>query len=71
MVLEAMEKKFSFMVDKSGLEGPYIPPTKVSAQAIIDSYNPYVDSELLKSNPICFDIFRKDYNYREEVSFEA
>ncbi len=69
MVLEAIERFFGLEVDKSGLSGPYMPPEKVTPEAIVESYDPYADSNMLKASPHLFDILRRDYNYREEVRF--
>ncbi len=68
MVLEEMENFFGFEVDKSGLAPAYIHPGFVTAAQIMDSYNPYVDTEALRKAPEDFDILRRNYNYREEVS---
>lgn len=70
MVLEAVEDFFNLEVDKSGLASAYTPWNSITAEEIVSSYNPYVDSEALKKNPDEFDELRRNYNYREEVRGE-
>lgn len=68
MVLEELEKFFGFEVDKSGLAPAYISPKDLTAESIISSYDPYIDTAALRSDPAAFDTIRRNYNYREEVS---
>lgn len=67
MVLEAVEKEFGVEIDKSGLEGPYSGSAGITAQAILDSYNPIEDTMALRQAPEKFDKLRANYKYREEV----
>lgn len=69
MVLEAVEEQFGISIDKTGLEGRYVSPSEVTAQAIIDSYDPASDTNQLRSNPSAFERLRHDYHYREETKF--
>lgn len=68
MVLEELEKFFGFEVDKSGLAPAYISPKDLTAESIISSYDPNIDTAALRSDPAAFDTLRRNYNYREEVS---
>lgn len=68
MVLEELEKFFGFEVDKSGLAPAYISPKDLTAESIISSYDPVIDTAALRSDPAAFDTLRRNYNYREEVS---
>lgn len=68
MVLRELDDFFGFETDKSGLAPAYKPHETLSAQKIIDSYNPFVDTKALKTNPQDFDLLRRNYLYREEVS---
>lgn len=68
MVLEELEKFFGFEVDKSGLAPAYISPKDLTAESIISSYDPAIDTAALRSDPAAFDTLRRNYNYREEVS---
>lgn len=70
MVLEEMEKFFGFEVDKSGLAPAYVYPEKITAEEIVDSYDPSVDTDALLSAPKKFDLLRRNYNYREECVFK-
>ena len=70
MVLEEIEKEFGIQVDKSGLAPKYTYPAAITAQQIVDSYDPAVDTDLLRAEPTAFDTLRRNYNYREEVNRE-
>ncbi len=67
MVLEAVEEILGVPADKSGLEGPYMPPADLSAESITASYDPAIDTEALRKEPENFDLLRHHYAYREEV----
>lgn len=67
MTLENLEHVFGFTTDKSGLADNYILPSSLSAEQILDSYDPATDTALLRSNPTNFEKFRNSYNYREEA----
>lgn len=67
MVLEQVEKQFGLEVDKSGLAPVYEYPESLSAEDIINSYDPAEDTRMLRENPENFDILRRNYNYREEA----
>ncbi len=69
MVLEAIGEHFGFAPDLSGLEGPYKAPARISAKAIIDSYNPISDTLQLKADPDAFDTLRANYSFRREPRF--
>ncbi len=66
MSLEAIERKFNVSIDKSGLEGTYKAPELVDPQTIVDSYDPYADTKLLKSDPTHLDSLRDNYPLRHE-----
>jgi len=69
MALEAIGEHFGFAPDLSGLEGPYKAPARISAKAIIDSYNPISDTLQLKADPDAFDTLRANYSFRREPRF--
>ncbi len=69
MVLEAIGEHFGFNPDTQGLEGPYTPPTTVTPQAILDSYDPMADTIPLRANPDDFDVLRRNYCFRSEPVF--
>ena len=69
MVLEAIGEHFGFAPDLSGLEGPYKAPARISAKAILDSYNPISDTLQLKADPDAFDTLRANYSFRREPRF--
>lgn len=67
MALEAIENKFGISVDKSGLEGAYNHLRVLTADDILNSYNPKCDTDALREEPDKFDELRRNYNYREEA----
>ena len=67
MVLESVAETFGISPDLSGLAPDYTPKESLSAQEIIDSYDPEIDTAPLRENPEQFDILRRNYNFREEV----
>lgn len=69
MVIEAVERKFGVEVDKSGLEGAYVPPVALAPDEILRSYDPFADDAALRKSPAAFEQLRHDYHYREEVAF--
>ncbi len=69
MVLEAVEDKFGVEVDKSGLAPAWRPRKEITAGAILESYDPYVDDRALREAPEAFDRLRANYNYRSEPDF--
>ncbi|MBD5357459.1 MAG: 4-phosphoerythronate dehydrogenase [Bacteroides sp.] len=66
MVLEAVEKKFGVTVDKSGLEGAYQAPEMVNPEKIVASYDPYVDTSLLRNASDELERLRDTYCLRRE-----
>lgn len=66
MSLEAIENKFNVSVDKSGLESEYVAPETVAPQIIIESYDPYADTAMLKAAPTHLDNIRDNYPLRQE-----
>lgn len=66
MALEAIEQFFGVTVDKSGLEGKYNSPAGIATETICASYNPFADTNALKSHPDRFEQLRGDYDYRKE-----
>ena len=70
MALEAVERRFGVALDKSGLEGAYLPPVKaISPETIVESYDPAADTAMLRSRPEAFEELRGAYRYRPEVAF--
>jgi hypothetical protein len=45
------------------------PPAAVDKETLIASYDPFADSELLKSSPETFEHLRDSYPLRHEVKF--
>lgn len=66
MSLEAIEDKFHVNIDKSGLEGGYVAPNYVNPQTIVESYDPYADTAMLKADPTHLDRIRDNYPLRHE-----
>lgn len=70
MALEAVERRFGLSLDKSGLEGDYVPPVgSIDPVKITGSYDPAADTARLRKSPEKFEQLRSDYDYRPEVVF--
>lgn len=67
MALEAVRETLGIAVDTSDLAGPYRGTDGLTADRIIESYNPGVDTASLRGAPEAFDTLRAKYQYREEV----
>jgi erythronate-4-phosphate dehydrogenase len=48
---------------------PMVPPTSVTREAVIASYNPFADTEILRAAPATFEHLRDSYALRHEVPF--
>lgn len=69
MALEAVERTFGVTLDKSGLEGDYVAPEgSIDPVKIMESYDPAVDTQKLRTSPEKFEQLRGDYDYRKEVA---
>ena len=68
MSIENLEKVFGITGDTSGLEGKYILPAGIDENLIINSYDPFKDSDNLKNNPSDFEKLRHEYDFRDEVT---
>lgn len=66
MVLEAVAGYFGVDIDMSGLEPAYRLPAALSAERIMESYDPAGDDEALRAEPARFDELRANYDYRPE-----
>lgn len=69
MLLEALQTHSGITMDTSGLEPAYDLATAVlpTAQRILASYDPAVDTAPLRRNPEKFEKLRHDYDYRPEA----
>ncbi len=69
MLLEALQAHSGIQMDTSGLEPAYDLATAVfpTAQRILASYDPAVDTAPLRRNPEKFEKLRHDYDYRPEA----
>lgn len=68
MALEALKEGLGIPVDTDGLAPDYNEPEHLSAEVITASYDPQVDTDMLRGAPGEFDRLRNEYVYREEVS---
>lgn len=70
MALTAVGEFFNLPIDTSGLCGEYVSPGNVfptgAAQIIMDSYNPFADTDALRADPSAFEKLRSEYDYRHE-----
>lgn len=69
MSLEALKEIEGINVDISGLECEPGATLKLTRKLIENSYNPFVDSNKLKSDPYEFEMLRNKYDYRHEPLF--
>lgn len=71
MVLEAVKEVLGEEVNTSGLECNCPENVMISRELIEDSYNPEIDSRLLKKNILKFEQIRNEYTYRHEPQFNT
>lgn len=67
MALEGIMEGLGIEADLTGLEGAYLPHERLTAQQIMDSYDPGIDTAALRAAPGEFDRLRREYDYRREV----
>ncbi len=67
MALEALAKHFNLTIPNVAQDIATGAANNVTLQSISDSYNPLIDTQALKSNPLDFEALRNNYNYRNEV----
>lgn len=66
-VLEALRDTFGIDVDLEGLAAPYKEPLILSAENIIESYDPSEMTSLLKLHPDRFESLRNSYSLHSEI----
>ena len=67
MVLNALAKHFNLTIPNVAQGIATSAAYNVTLQSISDSYNPLIDTQALKSNPLDFEALRNNYIYRNEV----
>ena len=67
MALEAVADVLNTPVDLSGLQGPYIMPDGLMAEAILDRYDPAEMTAALKFAPASFESLRNSYPLHSEI----
>ena len=67
MALEALAKHFYLTIPNVAQDIATGAANNVTLQSISASYNPLIDTQALKSNPLDFEALRNNYNYRNEV----
>lgn len=67
MVLEAVNRCFGTDISTEGLAPAYVSPADLSAEKIIDSYDPAADTLLLRNDPDRLDWLRDNYTLRREI----
>lgn len=67
MVVDALNRLYGFTAPVNMPSAPSSGAEVNSLQEILDSYNPLVDTELLRNNPDSFESLRNHYNLRPEV----
>ena len=67
MVLETIGRHFGFSPDLSGLAPAYTTPDALTAEKIVESFDPRPIDALLRAETSDFDRIRKEYIFRPEV----
>lgn len=67
MVIEALNHHFGWNLPVPKVDKPLKGANDVTPQLIMDSYNPLIDTSILKSEPNLFESMRNGYHLREEV----
>lgn len=69
MVVEALNREFGWHATPQAAEAPYRGATHATLHSVMQSYNPLLDTALLKSNPTPthFERLRNHYLLRQEV----
>lgn len=67
MVIEALNRHYGWHLPVPEIDKPFIGADDVTPQLIMDSYNPLLDTDALKSSPHLFESMRNQYYLREEV----
>lgn len=66
MAAKAVARKLNLPEPHLSEPMPPYAPESVTVEAIMDSYNPMVDTELLRANPSNFELLRNKYSLRNE-----
>lgn len=67
MALNALAEHFSLTIPNVAQGITLGAANNITLQSIVDSYNPLIDTNALKSSPTDFEALRNNYNYRKEV----
>lgn len=68
MTLDALTAFFYLPRINTFVQAPHGIPKRVTARAVLTSYNPLTDTRALKSDPSTFEQLRNNYRYRSEVT---
>lgn len=69
MVLDSLGRHFNISLPTADLEGEYIPPRRLTPEAVMASYDPLKDTFLLRDGRHDFEHLRNFYPLREEIGF--
>ncbi len=67
MAIEAVNEAFDINGDTSGLTQTYVLPDAIGLNRVAESYDPGVDTAMLREHPDEFDALRNSYHYRDEA----
>ena len=67
MIVEALNRRYGWNVKSQQASTPLKGANKVTAQSILDSYNPLDDTVRLKASPSTFEQQRNTYPLRQEI----
>lgn len=66
MIVDALNRHFGWNASVNMPSAPLLGADDVSISAILDSYNPLIDTAALRSNPASFEVLRNTYHLRPE-----
>ena len=67
MMIEALNRHYGWHIEPPRASTPVMGADLVTAQSILESYNPLADTALLKNSPGSFELLRNNYPLRQEI----
>lgn len=67
MALEGIRDKLDIEVNLNGLAGPYSDPEVLNKVSIVNSFNPEIMTQALKTDPKAFESLRNTYSLHSEI----
>ncbi len=70
MIIDALNRRYGWHIEPQRASTPQAGARHVTAQSILESYNPLADTTLLKTSPGNFEPLRNNYPLRQEIDTE-